>query len=61
MAKQMRGFALMSLEKRREAAAKGGRAQGKKTNSGNFAHNPKRAAKAGSKGGKAKRANNKIS
>ena len=45
----------MSLEKRREAAAKGGRAQGKKTNSGNFSHNPKRAAKAGAKGGKAER------
>lgn len=45
----------MSAERRREVAAKGGRAQGKKNNSGNFAHNPKRAAKAGSKGGKAKR------
>jgi general stress protein YciG len=55
MAKQMRGFACMSVEKRREIAARGGRAQGKKTNSGNFANNPARAAKAGAKGGKAKR------
>jgi general stress protein YciG len=51
----MRGFACMSPEKLREVAARGGRAQGKKTNPGNFAHDPKRAAKAGAKGGKAKR------
>jgi general stress protein YciG len=45
----------MSAERRREIASKGGRAQGKKNNPGNFAHNPARAAKAGAKGGKAKR------
>lgn len=42
----------MSEEKRREVAAKGGRAQGKRTNPGNFANNRERAAKAGAKGGK---------
>jgi general stress protein YciG len=57
MAKKMRGFALMSAEKRRAAAAKGGRAQNKKSNPGNFANDRKRAAKAGAKGGRAKRAN----
>nr|WP_309775524.1 KGG domain-containing protein [Nitrobacter vulgaris] len=57
----MRGFACMSAEKRRAIASKGGRAQGKNNNPANFANNPGRAAKAGAKGGKAKRANNKIS
>ncbi|MDR6305886.1 general stress protein YciG [Nitrobacter vulgaris] len=51
----------MSAEKRRAIASKGGRAQGKNNNPANFANNPGRAAKAGAKGGKAKRANNKIS
>jgi general stress protein YciG len=45
----------MSAEKRREIAARGGRAQGKRNNPANFAHHPQRAAKAGAKGGKAKR------
>ena len=55
MAKQMRGFARMDPERRREVQSKGGRSQGKKTNSGNFANDRKRAATAGAKGGKAKR------
>jgi general stress protein YciG len=41
-----RGFASMDKEKRREIAAKGGRASG-----GNFKNNPQRAAEAGRKGG----------
>jgi general stress protein YciG len=60
MAKQLRGFALMSAERRREAASKGGRAQGKRNNPGNFAHDPQRAVKAGAKGGKAKRTNKSL-
>jgi general stress protein YciG len=55
MAKRLRGFASMDPERRREVQSKGGRAQGKKNNSGNFANNRERAAKAGAKGGKAKR------
>jgi general stress protein YciG len=45
----------MSQERRREIAASGGRAQGKRTNPGNFANDPKRASIAGAKGGKAKK------
>lgn len=48
----------MSAEKRRAAGAKGGRAQNKKSNPGNFANDRKRAAKAGAKGGRAKRNKN---
>jgi general stress protein YciG len=57
---RLRGFAAMDPERRREIAAKGGRAQGKRTNSGNFANDPARAAKAGAKGGKTKRAAQSI-
>jgi uncharacterized protein len=46
-----RGFAAMEEEKQREIASKGGRSQGKETNSGNFANDPARAAEAGKKGG----------
>lgn len=48
-----RGFASMTEEVRKEIAAKGGRSQGKETNPGNFANNPRRAAEAGRKGGRA--------
>ena len=41
----------MDPAKQREIAAKGGRTQGKKTNSANFANNRQRAAEAGKKGG----------
>jgi uncharacterized protein len=45
MGKSKRGFASMSLEKRREIASRGGKASG-----GNFKLNPERASEAGRKG-----------
>jgi uncharacterized protein len=52
--KSGRGFAAMEEEKQREIASKGGRSQGKETNSGNFANNPARAAEAGKRGGESR-------
>jgi general stress protein YciG len=46
-----RGFAGMSEDKRRAIASKGGKAQGKATNPGNFANDREKAAAAGQKGG----------
>ena len=46
-----RGFAGMSQEKRRAIASKGGQAQGKGNNPGNFANNREKAVAAGQKGG----------
>jgi general stress protein YciG len=46
-----RGFAGMSQEKRRAIASKGGQAQGKDNNPGNFANNHEKAVAAGQKGG----------
>lgn len=46
MKKMKKGFAVMSKEKRREIAARGGRASG-----GNFKNNPERARLCGKKGG----------
>jgi len=48
---QKRGFASMSLEKRREAAAKGGKSVPKEKRS--FAQNAELAVSAGRKGGQA--------
>jgi general stress protein YciG len=50
----------MSPERRREIAARGGRAQGKHSNPGNFANDPLRASREGTKGGKAKRTTNQT-
>jgi general stress protein YciG len=47
-----RGFAGMSQEKRRAIASRGGRAQGKAVNPGNFANNREKAVAAGQKGGR---------
>ncbi len=46
-----RGFAGMSQDKRRAIASKGGKAQGKGNNPGNFANNREKAVAAGQKGG----------
>lgn len=46
-----RGFAGMSQDKRRAIASKGGKAQGKDNNPGNFANNREKAVAAGQKGG----------
>jgi len=54
MGNENKGFASMDPEKRREVAARGGRAQDKRTNPGNFANDRARAKTAGAKGGKAK-------
>lgn len=48
------GFAGMDEQKQREIASKGGRSQGKETNSGNFANDPARAAEAGRLGGQSR-------
>lgn len=45
----------MDPDRRRKVASKGGMSQGKHNNPGNFANNKGRAAKAGAKGGSAKR------
>jgi general stress protein YciG len=50
-----RGFASINPERRREIASMGGRAQGKKTNSANFANDRQKAIDAGRKGGSAKK------
>lgn len=42
----------MSPELQRRIASAGGRSQGRRTNPGNFANDPKRASLAGRKGGK---------
>lgn len=47
-----RGFQNLPPEKRKEIAAKGGRAQSKWVNPGNFANNPDLARKAGRMGAK---------
>lgn len=49
------GFASMPREKQREIASRGGRAQGRHNNGGNFANNRERARAAGRKGGLKKR------
>ncbi len=46
-----RGFAVMDRELQRKIASKGGKAQGKHNNSGNFANNREKAREAGKKGG----------
>ncbi|HEV7449117.1 MAG TPA: KGG domain-containing protein [Candidatus Paceibacterota bacterium] len=46
-----RGFAGMSEDKRRQIASKGGKAQGKGNNPGNFANNREKAVTAGRLGG----------
>jgi len=46
-----RGFASLSVKRRREIAAMGGKSQGKSNNGGNFANDPKKAREAGRKGG----------
>ncbi len=46
------GFAGMSEDKQREIASKGGHAQGKENNPGNFANDRQKAQEAGSEGGK---------
>lgn len=51
MATSDRGFASMDPDKQREIASKGGRAQGKANNPGNFANNRQKASQAGRKGG----------
>jgi general stress protein YciG len=51
MATDDRGFASMSDEEQREIASKGGQAQGKENNPGNFANDREKARRAGKKGG----------
>lgn len=46
-----RGFASMNEDKQREIASKGGKAQGKENNPGNFANDKSKASSAGKKGG----------
>lgn len=46
-----RGFAVMDRDLQRKIASKGGKAQGKHNNSGNFANNREKAREAGKKGG----------
>ena len=51
-----RGFAVMDRELQRKIASKGGKAQGKHNNTGNFANNREKAREAGKKGGHSTRA-----
>ncbi len=49
-----RGFAAMDSDMQREIASKGGQAQGKENNPGNFANDRRKASEAGRKGGQAR-------
>ncbi|HEU5121214.1 MAG TPA: KGG domain-containing protein [Candidatus Saccharimonadales bacterium] len=51
MAQSNRGFASMDESQQKEAASKGGRAQGAENNPANFANDPEKASRAGKKGG----------
>jgi general stress protein YciG len=51
MPNKKRGFAAMSDKEQKEIASKGGHAQGKENNPGNFANDPEKARAAGKKGG----------
>lgn len=57
MANNNRGFAAMNEDKQHDIASKGGKAQGKENNPGNFANDKKKASEAGKRGGESSHRN----